>query len=199
MNRTVPSRFNLYIDLPQITVILTAFNAYFLPERYLTLMCVPHDGAVWAWGYLMLHRKLWKGGLGMNTIRRPRCFLVYALAPAGIAPAEANRLFNAYVAEESRGLSVYHDHFIGEPGGIAVFFVETAEQRAALTDLGPLEGWRVDVRPLIYAYSPAAFDEQTAYTLRAYRQADWERLRLEKRPQYGDPGKEAETAQEDLG
>lgn len=134
----------------------------------------------------------------MTTIRRPRCFLVYALAPKGVAPADANRLFNAYVADTRRGLSVYHDHFIGEPGGIAVFFVETPEQRAALAESSPLEGWRIEVRPLIYARNPAGFDEQTAYTLKAYRQADWEQLRLEKRPRYGDPGKEAETAQEDL-
>ena len=135
----------------------------------------------------------------MIAIRRPRCFLVYALAPQGLDPAEANRLFNAYVADERRGLAVFHDHFIGEPGGAAVFFVETAEQRAALGDPGPLAGWGVDVRPLIYSFSPAAFDEQAAYTLRAYRQADWEALRRERRPRYGDPGKEAETAQEDLG
>lgn len=135
----------------------------------------------------------------MNTIRKPRCFLIYALAPRGFAPAEANRLFNAYVADARRGLSLFHDHFIGEPGGTAVFFVETGEQRGALADPGPLEGWRIDVRPLIYARSPAGFDEQVAYTLRAYRHTDWERLRMEQRPHYGDPLKEAETAQEDPG
>lgn len=133
----------------------------------------------------------------MQSIRNPRCFLVYALAPDGCAPAEANRLLNAYVADERRGLAVFHDHFIGEPGGVAVFYVETEAQRVALGDLGPLEGWRVDVRPLIFSRSPAGFDEQTSFTLRTYRKADWERLRLEERPRYGDPLKEAETAQED--
>jgi hypothetical protein len=43
----------------------------------------------------------------------------------------------------------------------------------------------------------AAFDEQTAFTLRAYREVDWEALQKEKRPSYGrDPAREAETAQE---
>lgn len=133
----------------------------------------------------------------MNTIRKPRCFLVYALAPKDFAPAEANRLFNAYVSDPARGLSLFHDHFIGEPGGTAIFFVETAEQRAALADPGPLDGWKIDMRPLIYSRSPAGFDEQTAYTLRAYRQTNWELLRMEQRPRYGDSQKEAETAQED--
>lgn len=135
----------------------------------------------------------------MQHIRNPRCFLVYALAPEGVSPAEANRLLNAYVADERRGLAVFHDHFIGRPGGVAVFFAETAEQRAAIADLGPLEGWHVEIRPLIYSRSPAGFDEQTAYTLRAYRNADWEKLRVEQRPRYGDPTREAETAEEDVG
>ncbi|OTA41773.1 MAG: hypothetical protein A6D92_03955 [Symbiobacterium thermophilum] len=80
----------------------------------------------------------------MQHIRNPRCFLVYALAPEGGSPAEANRLLNAYVADERRGLAVFHDHFIGRPGGVAIFFAETAEQRAAIADLGPWRGgtWR---------------------------------------------------------
>ncbi len=134
----------------------------------------------------------------MQRIRHPRCFLVYALAPDGVSPSEANRLLNAYVADERRGLAVFHDHFIGQPGGVAVVFAETAEQRAALGDTGPLEGWRLEVRPLIYSRSPSGFDEQAAYTLRAYRRADWEQLRREQRPRYGDPAREVETAEEDV-
>lgn len=113
-----------------------------------------------------------RGGEGLDSIRNPRCFLVYALAPEGVSPAEANRLLNAYVADEGRGLAVHHDHFIGQPGGVAVFFAETAAQRAALADPGPLAGWRVEVRPLIFSRSPSGFDEQVAFTLRAYRKAD---------------------------
>lgn len=135
----------------------------------------------------------------VQSIRNPRCFLVYALAPAEVSPAEANRLLNAYVADQRRGLAIFHDHFIGRLGGVAVFFAETAEQRAALAELGPLEGWQVEIRPLIYSRSPSGFDEQVAYTLRAYRKADWEKLRLEQRPRYGDPAREAETAEEVVG
>ena len=132
------------------------------------------------------------------TIRKPRCFLLYALAPESIAPAEANRIFNEYVANPRLPLVLFHDHFIGQPGGVAIFYVETPAGREALYDNTSLAGWRVEIQPLIFSYSPAAFDEQIAFTLRAYRNADWESLQQEKRPAYGNPRREAETASEDI-
>lgn len=117
----------------------------------------------------------------LPSIRKPRCFLVYALAPESLLAAEANRLLN----------------FIGARGGVVVFFVETEAQRQALLEPGELEGWQVAIHPLIFSYSPSAFDEQIAFTLRRYRGADWETLRYERRPSYGNPRREAETAQED--
>lgn len=131
-----------------------------------------------------------------TEIRKSRCFLVYALAPEGLSAAEANRTFNQYVEDPARGLSLYHDHFIGEPGGVAIFYVEDANQRAALEDPGPLADWRLEVRPLVFARSPGAFDEQIAFTLRAYRSADWKHLRQLQRPQYGRPEEEADLARE---
>ncbi len=130
-------------------------------------------------------------------IRKPRCFLVTALAPKGTPPAQANRRFNQFVADRSMPLVLFHDHFIGHPGGVAIFFVETQEERERLARAETLGDWQVEVRPLIFSYSPAAFDEQIAYTLRAYRDRDWERLRQEQRPAYGNPAREAETATED--
>ena len=130
-------------------------------------------------------------------IRKPRCFLGYALAPEDFSAAQANQQFNAFVADRSLPLVLFHDHFIGQPGGVAIFFVETAQERETLAQHAGLDGWHVDVRPLIFSYSPAAFDEQTAYTLRAYRGQDWETLQQEKRPSYGNPAREAETAVEE--
>lgn len=130
-------------------------------------------------------------------LNQPRCFLVYALAPAGLPAAEANRLFNAYIEDRSLPLALFHDHFIGHPGGLAIFYAETAEERLALTNASALEGWQVEVRPLIFSRSPAALDEQIAFTLRAYRGRDWEALQREARPVYGDPRREAETAAEE--
>ena len=54
------------------------------------------------------------------------------------------------------------------------------------------------MHPLIFSYSPAAFDEQIAFTLQAYSEQDWEALQKENRPVYGDPRKEADTATEDV-
>ena len=133
----------------------------------------------------------------IRRIQKPRCFLVYALAPTGLPAGEANRIFNEFVGDRNLPLAVFHDHFIGEPGGVAVFYVENTGQRDALLEQEHLQGWQVQVQPLVFSYSPAAFDEQTAFTLRAYRDTDWEVLQKDKRPAYGNPAHEAETAQEE--
>lgn len=131
-----------------------------------------------------------------KRIKKPRCFLVYALAPEGLPASEANRIFNTFIAEPGLPIALYHDHFIGQPGGVAIFFVETPQERDALLDQKLLDGWEVEYQPLIFSYSPAAFDEQIAFTLKAYRGIDWEHLQKEQRPSYGSPSVEAETAQE---
>ena len=129
-------------------------------------------------------------------IKKPRCFLVYALAQEEMLPSEVNRLFNEFVGDLNLPLVIFHDHFIGKPGGVAVFYCETGEEREALYNAKHLDGWNVDIRPLIFSHSPAAFDEQVDYTLRAYREEDWDKLRNDKRPSYGNPREEAETASE---
>jgi hypothetical protein len=132
-----------------------------------------------------------------KRIQKPRCFLVYALPPEDLPAAEANRIFNDFIGDRNLPLVVYHDHFIGQPGGIAIFYVDQPEARDALLDQNHLDGWRVEIQPLVFSYSPSAFDEQTAFTLKAYRGLDWEDLQKEKRPSYGDPRREAETAEEE--
>lgn len=116
-----------------------------------------------------------------RRIKKPRCFLVYALAPENLSASEPNRIFNEFIAQPGLPLALYHDHFIGQPGGIAIFFVETSHERDALLDQNFLDGWRVEFQPLIFSFSPAAFDEQIAFTLKAYRGVDWERLQKEQR------------------
>lgn len=135
--------------------------------------------------------------MDITRLRRPRCFLVYALAPDELSPREANRIFNSFIADRRLPLPVFHDHFLGRPGGIAVFYASTDEEREALTEGELLEGWKVEIRPLIYARSPAGFDEQTRFTLRAYRGLSWDRVRVEDRPTYGDPDREVDTGRED--
>jgi hypothetical protein len=105
----------------------------------------------------------------IQRVSKPRCFLIYALAPEGMSALEANRAFNQFIADPALPLPIFHDHFIGQPGGLAIFFVDGPSQRDALAMSRHLAAWSVQIQPLIFSYSPAAFDEQIAFTLRAYR------------------------------
>lgn len=136
--------------------------------------------------------------MDITRIRKPRCYLLYAIAPKHISPSNANQIINQICSSNELPLAVYHDHFIGQAGGVVVFFAETDAEREALQhNLDTyLDGWHYDLHPLIFSYSPAAFDEQIAYTLSAYGNQNWETLQKDKRPAYGNPREEAETAQE---
>jgi hypothetical protein len=132
----------------------------------------------------------------LKRFMKPRCYLVYALAPESLPAADANRIFNAFIADRRLPLVVFHDHFIGRAGGVAIFYIEDERGRDALLEQRHLHGWHIEYRPMIFSSSPAAFDEQIAFTLKAYRGINWEILQKEKRPRYGDPSREAETADE---
>jgi hypothetical protein len=93
-----------------------------------------------------------------------RCHLVYALAPPSVAAREANDLLNEYVADPSRGLAVWHDHFVGEHGGAVVLDVRDDGEEARLGDPGPLEGWQLSTHPLTFSLSAVGFSAQTEFT-----------------------------------
>ena len=97
-----------------------------------------------------------------------RCFVVYALAPEGTTAREANDRLNEYVADPRRGLSVWHDHFVGTHGGAVVLDVRSDEERALLDDPGPLVGWQVAAHPLTFSLSAVGFAAQTSFTLESY-------------------------------
>src|SRR5437762_555194 len=105
-----------------------------------------------------------------------RCHFVYALAPAGVRAREANDLLNEYVADESRGLAVWHDHFVGSHGGVVVLDVRDEAEEARLADPGPLEGWELSVHPLTFSLSAVGFSAQTSFTLEQYRGVGLEEL-----------------------
>jgi hypothetical protein len=105
-----------------------------------------------------------------------RCHLVYALAPDGLPAGEANRLFNEYIGDDRRGLVVYHDHFIGRHGGVAVFEIRTDEERDLLSDPGPLAGWTIDSHPLVFSLTGVGFGAQARFTLERYRGTTLEEL-----------------------
>ena len=127
---------------------------------------------------------------------KPRCVLVYAVAPEGLSARDANSGFNEFIADTSLPLVLFHDHFLGERGGVAVFYVTTQDERDRLESSQVLAGWRVEFRPLVFSFSPSAFDEQIAYTMHAYRGANWEAVQQEKRPLYTNPAEEADTGEE---
>jgi hypothetical protein len=133
----------------------------------------------------------------VKRIRNSRCFLLYAIAPSDLPASEANRILNGFIGDPALPLAIFHDHFIGQPGGLVIFYVETVEERDALLAQTYLDGWQVEIQPLIFSRSPSAFDEQIAFTLRAYRGVNWETLQKEQRPSFGNPGREAETAEEE--
>jgi len=98
-----------------------------------------------------------------------RCYLVYALAPTGTTAREANDRLNEYVADSSRGLAVWHDHFVGTHGGAVVLDVRTEEERARVDDPGPLADWSLSIHPLTFSLSAGGFSAQTSFTLEQYR------------------------------
>ncbi len=126
--------------------------------------------------------------------QKPRCFLVYALAPRELP---ANRIFNGFIGDRSLPRVVFSDHFTGEAGGMAVVCLEKTAQRDAPLNQRHLQDWQVQVQPLIFFHSPSALDEQTAFILNSYRDEDRKKLREEKRPSQGNPAGEAGTAREE--
>jgi hypothetical protein len=105
------------------------------------------------------------------------CYLVYAIAPVGMTRADADNLFNEYVAQEERGVVVQHDHFIDRAGAFAVFDIKSDAEKAMLTTPGPLAGWTISAHPLVFSPDGAGFFMQADSTLRHFR-----RTRLDQGP-----------------
>jgi hypothetical protein len=101
---------------------------------------------------------------------------VYALSPDGTSAREANELLNEYVADRSRGLAVWHDHFVGEHGGAVVREVRDDEEEARLAEPGPLEGWSLSSHPLTFSLTGVGFSAQTSLTLEQYRDVSLDEL-----------------------
>jgi hypothetical protein len=105
-----------------------------------------------------------------------RCYFVHALAPEPMSAREANDRLNSYVADGRRGLPAWHDHFVGEHGGVVVLDVRSDDERALLDDAGPLAGWRLSVHPLTFSLTAVGFAAQMSFTLEQYRGVTLEEL-----------------------
>lgn len=103
----------------------------------------------------------------LQGIWNPHSWPVYTLAPRGLTAPEADRISNAFLALAGLPLAQFHDHFIGDPGGLAWFAVETPEARDALLSQQALRGWKVDIRSLIFSRGRSGLHEQIAFTQRA--------------------------------
>jgi hypothetical protein len=99
-----------------------------------------------------------------------RCYVLVAYAPEGTSIRNANEAFNDFIADTNRGLVVFHDHFIGIAGGIALFWVENPETLAALQEPDTLKGWNLRLHPLIFTDSPLGFLYQIDWAMTVYRQ-----------------------------
>jgi hypothetical protein len=112
---------------------------------------------------------------------RQRCYLVYAVAPAGVTAREANDRLNEYVADHRRGFVVFHDHFTGKPhGGFAVFDVREPHAYELLGEHGPLAGWNVAVHALTFSLAGTGFAAQMELTAEGYGGKTLEQLRAEE-------------------
>ena len=110
-----------------------------------------------------------------------RCYLVYALAPAGVKAREANDRLNEYIGDRRRGIVVFHDHFVGSPhGGIAVFDVGEGDARVLIEDPGPLEGWELHVHGLTFSLTATGFVAQAEFTASEYGGKSLEELAAEE-------------------
>lgn len=127
-----------------------------------------------------------------------RCWLIYATAPKTLKAAEANDALNEYVSDRSRGIPVVHDHFIGSPhGGFVVIFPRDDQELARMDDPGPLAGWTIERRPLVFSLTAVGFDAQVGFTLENYGKTNLDALRADEPedPRYWwrrrDPAQEA--------
>jgi len=120
--------------------------------------------------------------------------MVYALAPDGMKAAQANRVINELIDDDTMPLALWHDHFLGGPGGCVIFYVEDKKQQQELFNNQYLIGWKVDYRPMVFSFSPSAFDDQIAYTLKAYSNTDWDEIRQESQHDSADRDLQAEAA-----
>ena len=103
------------------------------------------------------------------TYRSPRAYLVYATAPEGTSLKSANAAFNAYCAAPGRGVPLYHDHVRERPGGgVALFYLDAAEQLEALQRFPELPGWSLAVHALIHSEGREGFARQVAFTAEHY-------------------------------
>ncbi len=103
------------------------------------------------------------------SARDKRCYLWTGYAPTSVSHGKANEAVNAFVENVNRGLVLCHDHFVDEPGGFAIFAIETESELQTLHQTESLFGWKIQLHPLIFSESALRFFYQIDFTMSAYR------------------------------
>jgi hypothetical protein len=64
---------------------------------------------------------------------------------------------------------LYHDHFVGVPGALAIFYLESLTEFDSLSQHSELEKWTVEIHPLIFTEKPVEMLYQMDFTMGVYR------------------------------
>jgi hypothetical protein len=98
-----------------------------------------------------------------------KCYVVIAYAPLNMTLNEADVAFNDFIADRSRGLFLFHDHFVARPpGAIALYYIDSKEHLEHLQDLRLLKEWKLQIFPLTFAELPLEFLYQVDFTMGVY-------------------------------
>jgi hypothetical protein len=85
---------------------------------------------------------------------KPKVYAFVAYAPKMTSLRDADVRFNSFISENANGLALYHDHFVDEPGAIALFYVESQSELDGLETHRTLDGWDAKVHPLTFTEKP---------------------------------------------
>ncbi len=101
---------------------------------------------------------------------KKKCYVMIAYAPHGMSLSDADIAFNNFISDETRGMVLFHDHFVGRPGAIALFYIDSGRELEALQKKGgPLNEWEMQVFSLTFAEIPIEFLYQIDFTMGVYR------------------------------
>lgn len=105
----------------------------------------------------------------MLRFLKAKCYAVVAYAPASSSIREADLAFNRFIENPEYGVGLYHDHFVGAPGGVAIYYVESQQELDGLGSHRALETWDVKIHPLTFTEKPLELLYQMDFTLGVYR------------------------------
>ena len=83
--------------------------------------------------------------------------------------SDADIDFNEFITDRSKGMVLFHDHFVGRAGGFAIFYVDSERELESLQDKKQLKDWEFQIFPLTFTELPIEFLYQIDFTLGTYR------------------------------